>query len=90
MCDIVQQTPELQGIDVVQNTHKKDMTVNPTEKFSAVLKKLLSNAIRNSVKDPSGRRHDIVIKKFAVSFFVLSGPTAYNFFARIYQKLCLV
>lgn len=46
------------------------------------MKQLLSNAIRNANKVPKGRRHDIVIKKFAISLFILSGPMAYNFFCQ--------
>ena len=93
--NIVQESPQLQQVlgTIVQGTHKEaydNTKVNPTEKFSAILKQLLSNAIRNANKAPQGKRHDIVIKKFAVSLFILSGPMAYDFFVEICQKLYLV
>ena len=44
-----------------------------------MLKRLISNSIDNSKKAPQGRRHDVVIKKFALSLYIFSGPLAYQF-----------
>ena len=47
--------------------------------LSLMLKRLISNSIDNSKKTPQGRRHDAVIKKFALSLYIFSGSLAYHF-----------
>ena len=38
----------------------------------------MSNAERNVSKHPQGRRHSLVVKKFATSLFLYAGSIAYN------------
>ena len=56
---IVKKSPELQQVlGVVHDLQEKtycDTKVNSTEKFSAILKQLLSNAAKNATVDPNGR-----------------------------------
>ena len=85
--NIVQGSVQLKQLfDIAQDTGKESTKLDPPEKFRGILKQLLSNAIKNSDKAPKGRRHDIVIKKFAISLFILSGPMAYNFFYQNFSE----
>ena len=45
--------------------------------FPSVLQHLLTNASKNADKAPNGRHHLEVVKKFALSLFIYTGPLAY-------------
>lgn len=44
-----------------------------------MLKRLILNAENNASRPHQGRRHDAIVKKFATSLFIFSGPLAYSF-----------
>ena len=57
-------------------------TAEATQKlrnFFPLLKQLLANAEQNVIKVPQQRRHGQILKKFATSLFIYSGPLAYEF-----------
>lgn len=60
------------------------MTREVKSYFCPLLKKLIKNAEMNALKLPQQRRHEVVMKKFATSLFIFSGPMAYNF---VYRNL---
>ena len=47
--------------------------------FSPVLRQIISNAEKNTHRLPHGQRHPEVLKKFATSLFIYTGPLAYDF-----------
>ena len=49
--------------------------------LTPVLRQIISNAEKNAQRLPTGRRHSVVLKKFATSLFIYAGPLTYNFFA---------
>ena len=54
-------------------------TNNPSDSFPTMLQHLICNATKNAGKVPEGRRHLEILKKFATSLFIYSGPFAYHF-----------
>ena len=67
---LVEEIPELfQGAEV------KDIC-------PMLLKQLVVNAEKNALKLPQQRRHALVLKTFATSLYIHSGPMAYNFIHR--------
>ena len=80
--------------EMEQLTHKNEILHNLVEtisqqlkqaskptgsSFPIILQHLIKNAEKNAGKAPTGRRHLEVIKKFAISLFIYTGPMAYNF-----------
>lgn len=60
-------------------------TNEKTPALGHLLEKLLLNIQHNAGKqDPRGKRHETVIKKFAIALYILCGPLAYEF---IYSNL---
>lgn len=54
-------------------------TSSSLSSFPIMLQHLIKNAEKNVGKAPKGRRHLEVIKNFAISLFIYTGPMAYNF-----------
>lgn len=76
---IIDNSPEISGVfQVVQNQRIERKIDN----FCPLLRQLLSNAEKNVLKLPQQRRHELLLKKFATSLFIYSGPLAYNFLHR--------
>ena len=54
--------------------------------FSPILKRLMLNAEKNLDRLPKQRRHDVLMKKFATSLFILLAHYHTSFFTRICLK----
>ena len=72
------QTNSIQSSLCDDSTHA-EATSEPS---SDMLKQLVVNAEKNALKLPQQRRHELVLKTFATSLYILSGPMAYNFIHR--------
>ena len=72
LCDLVKTINE-------QLKHESKPTSSSFTSFPIMLQHLIKNAEKNAVKAPKGRRHLEVIKKFAISLFIYTGPMAYKF-----------
>ena len=69
----------LHGLGTTISQHLKQVSSSFPTCFPSVLQHLLTNASKNADKAPNGRRHLEVVKKFALSLFIYTGPLAYNF-----------
>ena len=77
MTKLIEETPEIMGImETVTQDQGRERDISTV---SPLLKQLLLNAERNVQKFPHQRRHEEVLKKFATSLFIFSGPLAYEF-----------
>ena len=47
--------------------------------FPNMLQHIICNAMKNAEKLPKGQRHLEIVKKFATSLFIYTGPFAYHF-----------
>jgi len=53
--------------------------------FSTILfQELVTNTQKNLKYDPSQRKHNEIIKKFHISFLFMAGPSAHDFFHKIF------
>lgn len=75
--DCIQSTPQLQEFLRMESTITG--TYCSIDNFNSMLKRLILNAENNASRAHQGRRHDAIVKKFATSLFIFSGPLAYNF-----------
>ena len=66
----------------IQHTSFHKEQVNEDSNLCPLLKKLLRNATLNASRLPKQRRHEEVLKKFATSLLIYSGPLAYEFVHR--------
>ena len=61
---------------------KKILSISPLDEksveFKSFFKQIISNAEKNALKQPHGRRHSEVVRKFATSLFLYAGSMAYN------------
>ena len=75
--DCINSTPQLQ--EALKLESSITGTICNIDNFNAILRRLIVNAERNASRAHQGRRHDFIVKKFATSLFIFSGPLAYNF-----------
>ena len=73
---LVEQNPEMKELMRVAQCQRREREI---ESICPLLKQLLVNAERNAQMLPQQRRHEQVMKKFATSLFIYSGPMAYEF-----------
>ena len=73
----IKSTPHLQ--EVLKMESAVTGTICNADNFNGILKRLILNAEKNAGRAYQGRRHDFIVKKFATSLFIFSGPLAYNF-----------
>jgi len=63
---------------------------NDKATFHSFFGKFVQNAYRNVDKSiPQARRYDVIVKKFATSLLLYSGPMANNFIQKIWKMLFL-
>ena len=75
--DVVEKVTKL--IPGMLQTAHSQRTERKISNISPLLKQLLMNAEKNAQKLPQQRRHEQVLKKFATSLFIFSGPLTYQF-----------
>ena len=80
ICNLIDENPELNGI--LQVAQDQRMPESQSDDICPLLRELLLNAEKNVQKLPQQRRHEVVLKKFATSLFIYSGPLAYEFIHR--------